>query len=231
MDKTESNENKGHRQRLKKRFLENDRSALAEHELLELMLFFAIPLKDTKPLAKDLLHRYKNIKTIISTPPEELVAIDGIGDSVATLLKLFNEVNLHILETKLKDKKNAIASPAELIPYLKACFSAETKETFAVAALDSRNQILNTKPLKQQQGTVDQAPVYPREIAEYALNLKATRIIIAHNHPSGHASPSPADQQITKVIKDSLKLLGIELLDHIIIAGDTYYSFQENNQL
>lgn len=226
----EENDNKGHRQRLKDRFLENDRNALSEHELLELMLFFGIPQKDTKPLAKELLKRYHNIKTIISTPAEELKTFTGIGDSVATLLKLFDQVSLHTFETKFKQKEN-VSSPEEIIKYLKVNFSAQTKESFAIIALDSRNQILDSKPLKQQQGTVDQAPVYPREIAEYALSLKATRVIVAHNHPSGHASPSSADIQITKVIKESLKLLGIDLLDHIIIAGDTHYSFQEHNQI
>lgn len=226
---TES-DNKGHRQRLKKRFLENDRNALSEHELLELMLFYVIPLKDTKPLAKDLLNHYHDIKTIISTPPEELQKFPGVGESVATLLKLFDQVSLHTYETKFKQKKS-IASPEDITQYLKACFSADTKESFAVIGLDTRNQILGNKPIKQQQGTVDQAPVYPREIAEYALSVKASRVIIAHNHPSGHATPSNADIQITKVVKDSLKLLNIDLLDHIIIAGDKHYSFQENNQI
>lgn len=224
------NDNKGHRQRLKKRFIENDRNALSEHELLELMLFFAIPLKDTKPLAKELLKQYSNIKTIIATPPDELKKFPGIGDTAATLLKLFDQIGLHTLETKFKQKNN-IAGPDEIVNYLKASFSANTKESFAIIGLDTRNQILGTSPLKQQQGTVDQAPVYPREIAEYALSIKASRVIIAHNHPSGHASPSSADIQITKVIKDSLKLLGIDLLDHIIIAGSTHYSFQEHNQI
>lgn len=220
-------QNNGHRQRLKERFLSAGRNAFADHEFLELILHFAIPRKDTKELAKELLVHFGSINNVLSAPIEDLVNFKGIGESSAALLHLIYQTHIKLHEVELKEQKT-ISGPNDLLPLLKSMFSNEKKEFFASIFLGPNNNIL-AKNITQ--GTVDQAAVYPREIAEKALLNKASRVIIAHNHPSGNLSPSNADKQITQKIKSSLQLLDIDLLDHIIIGNENHYSFQENGIL
>lgn len=223
-DKKE-NPNKGHRERLRKRFLDSGRKALADHELLELLLTFTNAQKDTKKIAKDLLHKFGNLRSVIFAPPEEIIKVEGMGEVSATLVQLIKELHLHILESQITSKKS-LSDFVELTNYFKEFLRNEKKEFFGVVLLDNKNQLLTNSIVKLQQGTVDSAPVYIREIIEHVINHKATRVIIVHNHPSGSPQPSKNDHIITQQIKESLKLINVELLDHIIVAGDLPpYSF------
>ncbi|PCJ61803.1 MAG: hypothetical protein COA79_05765 [Planctomycetota bacterium] len=221
--------NNGHRLRLKKRFLSAGRDSLSDHEFLELILHFSIPRKDTKSLAKELLTHFGSINNVLSATTEDLINFNGIGESSAILLHLFYQTHIKLHEVELKNNVT-ISGPEDLIPLLKSMLSNEKKEFFASIFMGSSNNII-TKKITQ--GTVDQAAVYPREIAEKALLNKASRVIIAHNHPTGNIIPSNADKQITQKIKSSLQLLDIDLLDHIIIGkgNDKHYSFQEHGIL
>ncbi len=227
MSEKKQNLNEGHRSRLKKRFLENGKDALADHELLELILYYARPRVDTKNIAKELLNEYGSLDKLISTPALDLIKEKGIGESTAVLFKLIHETRIYLEEEKIKNKKS-ISGPKDLIPLMQAMAQNLQKEVFIIFALDSQNQVLGHKTYE---GTVDQAVVYTREIVEYCLLKKAIRVIAVHNHPSGIAKPSGADHLVTQRIKEALKLMDMILLDHIIIAGDSYYSFQENSQL
>lgn len=236
---SDTSDNSGHRKRIKDKYISNGREAFAEdYEFLELLLTYAIPRRDTKPMAKALLAKFGSIRGVLSASSEELCGIDGIKDSSVVLLHLVKDFNSLILKTAIKEK-NRISNPKDLkelldnglSDLLKNEFADQKKEFFVTIALDARNQILDPKAFNIHKGTVDQAAVYPREIIEYAIKWKASRIVIIHNHPSGHAQPSGSDIQVTSTIKNALKLLNIELLDHIIIAGDALYSFQEHNQI
>lgn len=235
----ETPDNSGHRKRIKEKYLSNGREAFKEdYEFLELLLTYAIPRRDTKPMAKALLAKFGSMRGILSASSEDLCEIDGIKDSSVILIHLIKDINSLISKASIKEKSR-IASPKDLKELLdnglkdllQNELSDQKKEFFVTVALDGRNQILDPKAFNILKGTVDQAAVYPREIIEYAIKFKASRIVIIHNHPSGHASPSGADIQVTSTIKNALKLLNIELLDHLIIAGDYIYSFQENNQI
>lgn len=220
----------GHRERLRVKLLASGRSGFSEHELLELLLSFALPRKDTKKLAKRLINRFGSLRKVIDASAQELITEKGIKDRTATLLILIRELYLFLIEQRTIRKK--ISSHRDLLDYFKDFLKTEKKEFFGVVLLDTGNNILNEKIAEYQQGTVDQAPVYVREIAEAALRYKATRVIIVHNHPAGTPNPSQADIKVTKRIKESLNLLDIELLDHIIVAGDhPPYSFLENSLL
>jgi DNA repair protein RadC len=238
-DNQDQSDNSGHRKRIKDKYLNNGRDAFAEdYEFLELLLTYAIPRRDTKPMAKALLAKFGSIRAILSANTEDLCEIDGIKDSSVLLLHLIKDFNFIISKAAIKEK-NKITNPKDLKELLENGlkdllrneFGDQKKEFFVTMSLDARNQVLDPKVFNIHKGTVDQAAVYPREIIEYAIKWKASRIVIIHNHPSGFAAPSASDLQVTSTIKSALKLLNIDLLDHIIIAGDELYSLQEHNQM
>jgi DNA repair protein RadC len=213
----------GHRDRLRQRFREGGDRALADYELLELLLFRLIPRRDTKPIAKALLTRFGSLPEVLGAPVHLLTEIKGVGDSVATDLKLMAAVAHRMLKGDLKGRQ-VLASWSSVIEYCRAAMAFEAREQFRVLFLDKKNALIADEV--QQTGTVDHTPVYPREVVKRALELSATAVILVHNHPSGDPTPSRADIEMTKLIVDTARPLGITVHDHIIIGKDGHASLK-----
>ncbi len=213
----------GHRERLRARFREAGAGALADYELMELVLFRAIPQRDVKPVAKTLVETFGSFAEAISAPPERLKEIDGVGDAVITELKVVEAAG-HLLAKGRLNKKQVLSSWSAVIDYCRASMAFANKEQFRVLFLDKRNQLIADEV--QQTGTVDHTPVYPREVVKRALELSATAIVLVHNHPSGDPTPSGADIEMTKTIVKVARPLGIEVHDHLIVGKDGHVSLK-----
>lgn len=213
----------GHRERLRARFRESDGAAVADYELLELVLFRAVPQRDVKPLAKQMIEHFGSFAEVISAPPARLKEIDGVGDAIVTELKIIETAAQHLARGKLK-KKRVLSSWSAVLDYCRTSMAFADKEQFRILFLDKRNQLIADEV--QQKGTVDHTPVYPREVVKRALELSATAIVLVHNHPSGDPTPSRADIQMTKTIVEVARPLGIEVHDHIIVGKDGHASLK-----
>jgi DNA repair protein RadC len=213
----------GHRERLRTKFREHGDTALADYELLELILFRLIPRRDTKPMAKALIERFKTLGGVFGAPIHLLQEVKGIGEAVATDLKLISTVAHRSLKSEIKGK-TVLGSWSSVIDYCHQAMAYETTEQFRIIFLDKRNQLMADEV--QQRGTVDHTPVYPREVVKRALELSATAIILVHNHPSGDPTPSRADIDMTHMIINTAKPLGITVHDHIIIGKDGHASMK-----
>jgi DNA repair protein RadC len=213
----------GHRDRLRTRYRDHGDTALADYEILELLLFRLIPRRDTKPIAKALLERFGTLASVFGASPALLQEVKGIGEAVAFDLKLISTVAHRTLKSELKGKQ-VLASWSSVIDYCHAAMAHETREQFRILFLDKRNALIADEV--QQTGTVDHTPVYPREVVKRALELSATALILVHNHPSGDPTPSRADIEMTKMIIDTAKPLGITVHDHIIIGKDGHASLK-----
>lgn len=213
----------GHRDRLRTRYKDHGDTALADYEILELLLFRLIPRRDTKPIAKALLERFGTLAGVFGASPALLQEVKGIGEAVAFDLKLISTVAHRTLKSELKGKQ-VLASWSSVIDYCHAAMGHETREQFRILFLDKRNALIADEV--QQTGTVDHTPVYPREVVKRALELSATALVLVHNHPSGDPTPSRADIEMTKMIVDTAKPLGITVHDHIIIGKDGHASLK-----
>jgi DNA repair protein RadC len=213
----------GHRRRLKDRFLSGGADAMPDYELLELVLFNAIPQRDTKPLAKALIAKFGSFAEVVNAPPERLKEVPGAGSSVALQLKLIKSASLRFMQGRIM-RRPALASWNAVIDYCRGAMAFESREQFRILFLDKRNLLIADEV--QQIGTVDHTPVYVREVAKRALELAATALILVHNHPSGDPSPSHADVQMTKMIVAAAKNLGIAVHDHVIVGREGHASFR-----
>jgi DNA repair protein RadC len=213
----------GHRDRLRARFREAGSDALADYEMLELILFRAIPVRDVKPLAKELLARFGSFAEVISAPVERLKEVDGIGESVATDLKIVAAAAQRLAKGQVR-RRPVLSSWSSVLDYCRTAQAFSEKEQFRILFLDKRNQLIADEV--QQEGTVDHTPVYPREVVKRALELSATAIILVHNHPSGDPTPSHADIEMTKQVANVAKPLGVALHDHIIVGKDGHVSLK-----
>jgi len=213
----------GHRERLRSRFREAGADALADYEMLELILFRAIPQRDVKPLAKALLAKFGSYAEVISAPPDRLKEVDGLGEAAVTEFKIVQAAAQRLAQGQVK-KRPALSSWNAVIDYCRAAQGFAEKEQFRILFLDKRNQLIADEV--QQQGTVDHTPVYPREVVKRALELSATAIILVHNHPSGDPTPSHADIEMTKQVANVAKPLGVQLYDHIIVGKDGHASLK-----
>ncbi|MBB4005863.1 RadC family protein [Allorhizobium taibaishanense] len=213
----------GHRERLRQRFKEKGDEALADYEVLELLLFRLIPRRDTKPIAKALLDRFGSLAGVFGAKHSLLQEVKGIGETVALDLKLISSASQRMLKSELKGKQ-VLSSWSSVIDYCHAAMAYETTEQFRILFLDKRNALIADEI--QGRGTVDHTPVYPREVVKRALELSATAIILVHNHPSGDPTPSRADIDMTKTIIDTAKPLGITVHDHVIIGKQGHASLK-----
>jgi len=213
----------GHRQRLRQRFVKNGADALADYEMLELLLFPALPRRDTKPLAKALLKRFGSFAEVISAEPADLKSIDGIGEAAVIALKTVQAAAHRLAHDEVIDRP-VLASWDKLLKYCKVSMAYEKNERFRILFLNKKNVLIADEV--QQTGTVDHTPVYPREIIKRALELGATAVIMVHNHPSGDPSPSRADIEMTKEVQEAAAKLGIVLHDHLIISKSGTNSFK-----
>jgi DNA repair protein RadC len=215
---------KDHRQRMKKKFAESGIDAFHDYEVLELLLSYAIPRKDVKPLAKKLLHEFGSLKSVVDAEAGSLEKINGISSHTAILIKLIKEMGTLYLKEKAKEKPQ-INCTSELLNYCKTYMGGLKDEQFCVIYLNAQNRITEIEAIEE--GIVNQAVVYPRKVLENALKRKASAIILVHNHPSGHVKPSDADVRLTKTIQETARILDIIVHDHIIIGENRFFSFRE----
>jgi DNA repair protein RadC len=213
----------GHRERLRDRFMRGGADALPDYELLELVLFNAIPRRDTKPLAKELISRFGGFAEVVSAPETRLREIKGVSDRVVTELKLVRAAALRLMQGQIMERR-VLSSWDQVVAYCRAAMAYEAREQFRILFLDKRNKLIADEV--QQQGTVDHTPVYVREVVKRALELSASAIILVHNHPSGDPTPSRADIDMTKMIADAARPLGVAIHDHIIVGRDQIASFR-----
>ena len=214
---------KGHRERLRNRFLETDGQGLPDYEILELLLFRSIPQRDVKPLAKELIARFGSLSGVLGARKERLTEVKGIGESVAADLKLVEAAGRRLARQSIQDKP-VLGSWKDVIDYCHAAMAHADRETFRILFLDKRNHLITDEV--QGVGTVDHTPVYPREVIRRALEVSATAIILVHNHPSGDPTPSNADIRMTQDIIAIAGPMGISVHDHIIIGRNGHASLR-----
>jgi len=213
----------GHRERLRDRAVAGGLPALPDYELVELFLFRSIPRGDVKPLAKQLLARFGSLGGVLGATPEELRTVPGVGEAVALDLKLLHEAALRMAREQVA-RRTVISSWNALLAYVKTAMAHEAREQFRVLFLDKKNQLIADEVMNR--GTVDHAPVYPREVARRSLELSASAIILVHNHPSGDPTPSSADVDMTKQIVEAARPLRIAVHDHLVVGRDGTASFK-----
>jgi DNA repair protein RadC len=218
----------GHRARLRARLLTAGPDAVADHELLEMMLFLALPRRDTKPIARALLTRFGSFAAVISAPLPDLRGVDGLGDAGAAALKLVQAAAHRLIRAEVQEHP-ILNDWQRLMDYLGAVLSRERTEQFRILFLDSRNRLLADEA--QGRGTVNHTPVYPREVVKRALELHASAIILVHNHPSGDPQPSRDDVSMTRAIQQAAELLTVVLHDHVIIGNGRWFSFRQQGLL
>jgi DNA repair protein RadC len=224
MHASPDDDNRGHRKRLKQKFTTSGIEALHEYEVLELLLTYAIPQKNVKPPAKELLRVFGSLRGVVDAEIADLEEIKGISEHSAILLKLVKDVAALYLKQKAKEKKQ-VTCTTELLDFCRTVMGGKRDEEFCVIYLDAQNQMIEFEII--QKGVVNQAVVYPRQVLESALKKKASAIILAHNHPSGHVRPSDADIRLTKTIQETAKVLDILVHDHIIVGESRFFSFRE----
>jgi DNA repair protein RadC len=213
----------GHRERLRRRFRDAGADALPDYELLELILFRAVPRRDTKPLAKAILDQFGSFAEALNAPEPRLREVPGLGEAAITEIKLVRAAALRLMRGEVQNRP-VLASWSQVLDYCRASMGFETKEQLRILFLDKRNQIIADEV--QQKGTVDHTPVYVREVVKRALEHSATAIVLVHNHPSGDPTPSRADIEMTKQIVSAAKNLGIVVHDHIIVGKQGHASFR-----
>ena len=213
----------GHRERLRARFREAGSDAVTDYELLELVLFRAIPRRDLKPLCKQLVATFGSFAEVLAAPAQRLAEIKGLGEAAITDLKIVQAAASRLARGQVS-KRPVLSSWSSVLDYCRTAMAFADKEQFRVLFLDKRNQLIADE--LQQVGTVDHTPVYPREVVKRALELSATALILAHNHPSGDPTPSRADIVMTQAIVDVAGPLGIAVHDHIIVGKEGHASFK-----
>lgn len=212
-----------HRQRLRQRFLQAGPDSLADYEMLEIVLFRAIPRRDVKPLAKTLLDRFGDFNGVISAPIARLTDTPGIGDAVICELKIIEAAAHRLARTRVMNRP-ALSSWNILIDYCKTCMAHRDTEQFRILFLDRKNVLIADE--EQAKGTVDHVPVYPREVVKRALELNASALILVHNHPSGDPTPSQSDIDMTRQVEDAARAVGLVVHDHVIVGKARETSFR-----
>lgn len=213
----------GHRDRLRDRFLSQGPDSLADYELLELLLFSAIPRRDTKPLAKTLIVTFGSLGAVLNAPAEQLAVRGGLKPTAAALLKVVGAAAIRMLREEVVERP-LLSSWDRVIDYLSTAMKYEATEQFRILFLDRKNALIADEV--QQRGTVDHTPVYPREVAKRALETAASAVILVHNHPSGDTTPSRADIDMTGEIARALSTVGVALHDHVIVGKRGHASFK-----
>ncbi len=218
----------GHRSRLRTRLLTAGPDSVADHEMLELVLFLALPRRDTKPIARALLSRFGSFANAIAAPLNELRSVDGMGEAGTAALKTVQAAALRLMRSEVQARP-VLSHWDALMGYLNAQVARERVEQFRILFLDGKNRLLADEA--QARGTVNHTPVYPREVAKRALELHATALILVHNHPSGDPTPSRADIEMTGEIKRAVTTLGVVLHDHVVVGNGTWLSFKAEGLL
>lgn len=217
-----------HRKRLRSRFLQGGAAAVPDYELLELLLFGAIPRQDVKPLARSLIEQFGDLAGVLTASPMHLQRIEGVGETVLVTLKLAEAVAMRLTRAKVMNRP-VISSWDALLDYCHTAMAHRSIEHFRVLYLDRKNCLIADE--EQGRGTVDHVPVYPREVLRRALDHEASALILVHNHPSGDPTPSQQDIALTERIRDGAEALSLVLHDHLIIGKSREYSFRSEGLL
>ena len=213
----------GHRDRLRERLLEGGTDAVPDYELLEFLLYSAQPRRDTKPLAKALIERFGGLPGVLGADRDALKGVPGMGDASAATLLAVRAAAARFLRAEMKGRP-IISSWQALIDYCTAQVGFAATEEFHLLFLDRKNALIGDE--RQQRGTVDHTPVYPREVVKRALELNASALIMVHNHPSGDPTPSKADIDMTRAVAKALAAVGIALHDHVVLGRGRHASFK-----
>jgi DNA repair protein RadC len=218
----------GHRARMRQRLLKAGPDALADHEMLEMILFIALPRRDTKPIARELLTRFRTFGGVLGAPETELRGVDGVGEAGAAAVKLVQAAALRMMRHEIASQP-VLATWDGLTNYLTASMGHERTEQFRVLFLDGRNKLIADEV--QGLGTINHAPAYPREVVRRCLELHASAVILAHNHPSGEPAPSREDVALTAEIARAAAMMGIAVHDHIVVGKGKWLSFRQEKLL
>ena len=215
----------GHRDRLKKRFLQQGLDGFTDIQALELLLFYSVPRQDTNPIAHNLLNRFGSLSQVLEAPAEELVKVEGIGEHSAVLLRLINEMGRYYLVDRAQ-RERILPTIEDCARYLQPCFHGRTTETVFLLCLDAKCKVLCCREVGE--GSINSAGISIRRIVETALREGASTVVLAHNHPSGIAIPSAEDVQTTRRIAAALRSVEVALADHIVVADGDYVSMVQS---
>lgn len=215
----------GHRERIRQRFREQGLSGFAEHEVLELLLTFAIARKDVNPLAHELIAQFGSLSAVLEADERELMRVNGVGENTAALLSMMPEL-FGCYQRSAMGEKPCVSNLSEAKVYCRSLFSGAHEELVYALCLDQCGRVLH--PALLRRGTVNEVAIYPREVVEIALRHRAHAVLLTHNHPSGQVRPSQADIGVTIRIAKALETIGIPMLDHLIFAGETLYSMKSD---
>ena len=218
----------GHRERLRNKFIESGISSLHDYEILELLLTIGTPRKDCKPVAKELMKKFKTLHQVLDADLEELKKIDGIGDKNGFPIIFIKAAAETYLKKKILEKP-VLSASKDVFDYLFYSMREKDIEVFKVLFLDSKNRVLEVEDI--QRGSISSSPVYPREIIKSALNKKAAALIFAHNHPSGSCEPSASDLAVTRRLVHALLYMDIRVHEHIVIGENKYFSFADKGYI
>lgn len=218
---------KGHRERVRQRYTEEGLDGFKEHEALEMLLFYCLSRKDTNVLAHNLLDEFSSLPAVMSATPAQLTKVPGIGDSAALFINFINDFNRYVQVRKKETQCSALVSLDECGAYLYPKFLGRRNEVVFMLCLDSKCKILGCKLLGE--GSVNSAAVPIRRIVEIALNINASTVVLAHNHPSGVALPSTEDVQTTRMLANALQAVDVLLADHIVYSDDEFISMRQSN--
>lgn len=214
----------GHRERLRRRFLLGGGRDMPDYELLELLLTIAIPRRDVKPLAKELIRKFGSFAEVVNAPLEELMLVKGVKENTAAVLRIVRECSVRSSWQSLRGMDAPVISDFDaMVDYCRSAMAYQTVEEFRIIFLNSKLYVIGEEI--QQRGTVDQVAIHPREVIKSAMMHGASAMIWVHNHPSGIVTPSKADMEITKRIKEAAEAVSIRLFDHLIISKSSVYSF------
>lgn len=229
MSETRENLHAGHRARLRSRFLAEGLDTFEDHQVIELLLFYAIPRRDTNELAHLLLKRYGSFSAVLEADPVDVAKTEGVGDGAATLLALVPALTRRYLVDRARHERHALTTTERAAEFLVPFMAGRTNEVFCVLCLDTQCRLI--VPALVEEGLPDRAHVEPRQVVEVALRHRAHSVVLAHNHPTGQAKPTTADHRVTQAVVAAFSAIGIAVRDHLIIAGEQWYSFARAGDL
>jgi len=220
---------KGHRERLRLRFLKEGLDSFEDHQALELLLFQAIPRLDTNPIAHRLMQRFGSFSAVLEADPKDLASVEGVGENAAVFLSMIPQITRRYFHDRVKHSRKPLNNSEAAAEYLVPLMAGRSEEVFYVICLDSQLRVLY--PALISEGTVKDALVHPRHVAEAAVRHKAASVILAHNHPAGSVKPSTHDHKLTRNLVQALGGINVHVVDHIIVAGEQIYSFSREGTL
>jgi DNA repair protein RadC len=219
----------GHRERLRLRFLKEGLDSFEDHQVLELLLFQAIPRRDTNPISHNLIQRFGSLSAVLEADPKDLAAVEGVGENAAAFLSMIPHITRRYFYDRIRHSRKTLNTSETAAEYLVPLMAGRSEEVFYAICLDSQLRVLY--PALISEGTVKDALVHPRHVAEAAVRHKAASVLLAHNHPAGSAKPSTHDHKLTRNLVQALGGINVQVVDHIIVAGELIYSFQREGTL